>query len=88
MITNVGVLCDRCCEAVMQVLRDNTRILSTVLDVIVHDPMHRWILTPVQAHKKQRGTTGHLSEDEQALPGVCRDTMTSVQPLTFSWTVS
>ena len=35
-------------------LRNNSESLMTILEVFVHDPLHRWTLTVEEASKKQR----------------------------------
>ena len=37
----------------MEVLRSNTEMLMTVLDVLVHDPLYKWALSPDDKQKRQ-----------------------------------
>ncbi len=43
----------RCCEEVLRVLRDNTLQIMTILEVVIHDPLYKWSLSPAQARLKQ-----------------------------------
>lgn len=54
----------RCCETTCRVLRANTRALRTILEVTVHDPLYRWVLTPIQAREKQAGRDGDFVESD------------------------
>ena len=39
----------RSCEEVLRVLRDHTMSLLTILEVVIHDPLYKWSLSPVTA---------------------------------------
>lgn len=43
----------RCCEEVLRVLRENYSQILTILEVVIHDPLYKWTLSPMQARKKQ-----------------------------------
>jgi ataxia telangiectasia mutated family protein len=43
----------RSCEEVLRVLRSNASHLMTILDVVIHDPLYKWSLSPLQARMKQ-----------------------------------
>lgn len=43
----------RSCEEVMRVLRNNSLHLMTILEVVIHDPLYKWSLSPLQARTKQ-----------------------------------
>jgi len=45
----------RCCEATLAVLRGGRDAVTTVVGVLVHDPLYRWQLTPVGARRRQGG---------------------------------
>ncbi|XP_071544823.1 serine-protein kinase ATM [Panulirus ornatus] len=46
----------RCCEATLNVLRSSGEVLVTVVEVLRHDPLHQWTLTPQQvAHLQACG---------------------------------
>jgi serine-protein kinase ATM len=36
------------------VLRDNSTALLTILEVLIHDPMYQWTLSPTKALERQR----------------------------------
>lgn len=55
------------CEASLQVLRDNTSSLITVLEVFIHDPLFKWMLSPVDARLRQ---LGEETENGVAIAGV------------------
>lgn len=46
----------RSCEHVLRVLRENSSQIMTILEVVIHDPLYRWALTPAQARYKQNKT--------------------------------
>jgi ataxia telangiectasia mutated family protein len=43
----------RSCEEVMKVLRANASHMLTILEVIIHDPLYKWSLSPFEAQLKQ-----------------------------------
>jgi ataxia telangiectasia mutated family protein len=43
----------RSCEEVLRVLRDNASQVMTILEVVIHDPLYKWSLSPLQARMKQ-----------------------------------
>ncbi|KAJ1408916.1 kinase-like domain-containing protein, partial [Ochromonadaceae sp. CCMP2298] len=43
----------RSCEEVLRVLRDNALQIMTILEVVIHDPLYKWSLSPLQARQKQ-----------------------------------
>uniref|UniRef100_A0A2C9KDN9 PI3K/PI4K catalytic domain-containing protein n=1 Tax=Biomphalaria glabrata TaxID=6526 RepID=A0A2C9KDN9_BIOGL len=48
-ITGVEGTFRRCCEHTMQVMKDNSESLLTIVQVLMHDPLSHWTLTPQQA---------------------------------------
>ncbi|KAH9504405.1 hypothetical protein Btru_063524 [Bulinus truncatus] len=53
-ITGVEGTFRRCCEQTMQVMKDNSESLLTIVQVLLHDPLSHWSLTPQQALTIQR----------------------------------
>jgi ataxia telangiectasia mutated family protein len=53
-ITGVEGSFRRCCEASLQVLRDNQQRILTILEVVIHDPLYKWTLSPKIAKQRQR----------------------------------
>lgn len=45
----------KCCEETMRVLRENALPMLTILNVVLHDPLYKWSLSPAQARRRQRG---------------------------------
>ena len=43
----------RCCEEVLRVLREHSTLLLTILEVVIHDPLYKWSLSPFKARKRQ-----------------------------------
>jgi ataxia telangiectasia mutated family protein len=43
----------RSCEEVLRVLRAHAQPLMTILEVVIHDPLYKWSLSPIQARAKQ-----------------------------------
>lgn len=38
----------RCCEETLKVLRSSADVLSTILEVFIHDPLLRWNISPAK----------------------------------------
>ncbi|XP_035828475.1 serine-protein kinase ATM isoform X2 [Aplysia californica] len=53
-ITGVEGVFRRCCEKTMQVMRGNSEALLTIVQVLLHDPLSHWSLSPQQALTIQR----------------------------------
>lgn len=54
----------RCCEATLNVLRNSGEVLVTVVEVLRHDPLHQWTLSPHQIARLQES-----DEEDQELGG-------------------
>lgn len=52
-VTGVEGVFRRCCEETMKVLRRNSEAILTVIGVLIHDPLHRWGVSPLRALKLQ-----------------------------------
>jgi len=52
-VTGVEGTFKHSCHEVLRVLRDNSEQLLTILEVVVHDPLYKWCLSPVQARRRQ-----------------------------------
>ena len=46
----------RCCEETMRVLRESKDDILTILEVLTHDPLYNWSMTPEKAFKIQGWT--------------------------------
>ncbi|CAN0148370.1 unnamed protein product, partial [Discosporangium mesarthrocarpum] len=44
----------RSCEATMRVLRSDAPSVLTILEVLLHDPLYRWMLSPLAARQRQQ----------------------------------
>lgn len=44
----------RACEAAMRVLRSDASSVLTILEVLLHDPLYRWMLSPLAARQRQQ----------------------------------
>ena len=44
----------RSAQEVLRVLRENTSQLLTILEVVIHDPLYQWSLSPLQVRQKQQ----------------------------------
>lgn len=62
----------RSCEEVLRVLRDNSLQIMTILEVVIHDPLYKWSLSPLQARMKQN-TVPDYQNDLLAAGGAGRD---------------
>lgn len=51
----------------VQVLRENQEALLTVVQVVLHDPLYRWQMTPIKAGRKQLNPVGE--QDAAAAAG-------------------
>ncbi|XP_063934034.1 serine-protein kinase ATM-like isoform X2 [Zophobas morio] len=47
----------RCCEETLRLLRNNHESLYTILEVFIHDPLHKWTISP-KALSRQRHDRG------------------------------
>jgi ataxia telangiectasia mutated family protein len=58
MVDGMGVagtegVMTRCCEETLRVLRDNKQALLAIADVLLHDPLDSWRMTPEKAARQQ-----------------------------------
>ncbi|KAG0143845.1 hypothetical protein CROQUDRAFT_80653 [Cronartium quercuum f. sp. fusiforme G11] len=44
----------RCCEHTLRVLREHKNLVLTIIDVLKHDPLQKWILTEEKARRLQQ----------------------------------
>eukprot|EP00879_Flechtneria_rotunda_P006073 GHRR01006386.1.p1 GENE.GHRR01006386.1~~GHRR01006386.1.p1 ORF type:complete len:3169 (+),score=1435.50 GHRR01006386.1:1331-9508(+) len=56
----------RCCETTMEILRSHKEALLTVVEVVLHDPLYKWQMTPVKARRKQQDTIADANVQEAA----------------------
>eukprot|EP00698_Gefionella_okellyi_P012561 TRINITY_DN3394_c0_g3_i2.p1 TRINITY_DN3394_c0_g3~~TRINITY_DN3394_c0_g3_i2.p1 ORF type:complete len:2032 (-),score=553.90 TRINITY_DN3394_c0_g3_i2:810-6557(-) len=63
-ITGTEGVFRRCCEHTLRVLRANQQALITVVEVLMHDPLYRWALSPLQAVRVQRRGDDSLGDVE------------------------
>ena len=52
----------------MSELRQNYQALTTILDVLIHDPLYRWMLTPGDASRFQREGDSQSDRESAAPP--------------------
>jgi len=52
----------------MSELRQNYQALTTILDVLIHDPLYRWMLTPGDASRFQRDKEESQSGEQSMVP--------------------
>ena len=52
-VTGVRGVFMRCCAEVLRVLRCHSLQLLTILEVVIHDPLYKWSLSPNQVKLKQ-----------------------------------
>lgn len=48
----------RACDASMRVLRSDAPSVLTILEVLLHDPLYRWMLSPLAARQRQQEDGG------------------------------
>ena len=51
--TGVEGVMRRCCEETLRVLRANKDALSTIVAVLIHDPILKWAVSPERANQRQ-----------------------------------
>ena len=44
----------RCCEETLRVVRANKDTLTTIIAVLIHDPILKWAVSPERANQRQR----------------------------------
>ncbi|XP_070188647.1 serine-protein kinase ATM-like [Littorina saxatilis] len=52
-VTGVEGVFRRCCEKTMEVMRGNQESLMTIVQVLLHDPLSEWTLSPQRAYALQ-----------------------------------
>uniref|UniRef100_F6RJ65 non-specific serine/threonine protein kinase n=2 Tax=Ciona intestinalis TaxID=7719 RepID=F6RJ65_CIOIN len=50
----------RCCERTMQVMRSSYDAITTIVEVLLYDPLHDWALSPTKARTLQRNVDATL----------------------------
>jgi serine-protein kinase ATM len=63
-ITTTEGVFRRCCEFTLDALREETYSIMTILDVLRHDPLHTWSMSPVRMAKLQGSRPDEDGEDE------------------------
>ena len=53
----------RCSEETLAVLRANKESLLTLVEVLIHDPILKWAMSPELARRRQRGRTDEEGEE-------------------------
>jgi len=69
-ITGVEGTFKKSCEEVLRALRNNSAQILTILEVVIHDPLYKWSLSPIEARNKQdkkRGTTPAIAAAAAAI---------------------
>lgn len=60
----------RCGEETMKVLRQSRDLLLTVMEVVIHDPLYRWAMTPIKAQQRQKDVFADApNPDEETVEG-------------------
>jgi len=57
----------RSCEMTLEVLRNNSEIILTILEVLLYDPLYMWTLSADRMQKVQPGDSGRGSRKFLAL---------------------
>lgn len=70
-ITGTEGVFRRCCEYTLEVLRNESYSITTVLDVLKYDPLYSWSLSPlrmkrIQDHSLEQKEQERLEEEEHA----------------------
>lgn len=52
-VSGVDGIFRKTCERTMKILRENEKTLTTILEVLLYDPMYAWILSTKQAQRHQ-----------------------------------
>ena len=60
-VSGVGGVLARCCGVTLAVLRGHRDALLTVVEVLIYDPLYRWQLSQVVAHRRQSGAAARGS---------------------------
>jgi len=47
------MLCIRCCEKTLELMRGSHEALITILQVLLYDPLYAWTLSPEKAYELQ-----------------------------------
>lgn len=68
-VTGVEGTFRRCCEETLKVLQSDQEIIQTILDVLRHDPLHSWAVSP----KRTRNQTSLENNDDISKRGKSSD---------------
>jgi hypothetical protein len=56
----------RCAEETLRVLREGSEVITTVLEVFKHDPLHQWCVQfPPKRKKKKKNTLIGVAQDRE-----------------------
>ena len=55
----------RCSEQVLSLLREKMNQVLEILEVVIHDPLYKWSISPLEANKRQRKRDRMNDEDNE-----------------------
>jgi serine-protein kinase ATM len=59
----------RCCEETLRVLRAHRESLLTIMEVFLHDPLNRWVLSPLKEMQKRNKEQPNIGDPKPASEG-------------------
>lgn len=68
-ITGVEGIFRRCCESVLEALREEKAGIMTLLNVLRYDPLYSWTVSPLRAKRMQQDDGGTKGADASAATG-------------------
>jgi ataxia telangiectasia mutated family protein len=67
-ITQTEGVFRRCCEFVLDALRQRSDTIMTVLDVLRYDPLYNWTLSPIRLAKLQQNQDNDQDDNPPSMP--------------------
>lgn len=58
----------RCCEFTLEMMRREQAGITSILDVLKHDPLYSWTLSPIRKHRAQERANEGSGQDELKRP--------------------
>jgi len=68
----------RCSEISLEVLRENSKQILTLLDILKHDPFYSWTISPVRFHRTR--VMQKIVDPEISTPDFAPDRKNTSQP--------
>ena len=68
----------------MEVMRNNQEALLTILEVLLHDPLHAWTISPAKAYALQQRLDKNIHQDTLDITNTTGDINDMAESTSFS----